>query len=112
MDKIITSYLPMTETAYYILISLNEPRHGYGIIKYVEQLTKGRIILGSGTIYTTLGKMKKDKIISVYEDKDRKTVYEITDNGRKLLSLEIERVKIMYNDTLTQEGLFNGKESI
>lgn len=99
------AYLPMTETAYYILLSLREPRHGYGIIKYVEELTKGRIKLGSGTVYTTLGKMSKDGLIAVFEDKDRKTIYEITPYGEKLLITEMERIKQVYQDTINQENL-------
>lgn len=106
-DKKIHSYIPMSETAYYILLSLNEPRHGYGIIKYVEELTGGRISLGSGTVYGTLGKMVKDNMIAIYDDKDRKTVYEMTPSGRQLLKLEIERIKMVYNNTLTQEAYFH-----
>ncbi len=107
MAKSIESLIPLSETAYYILLSLNVPRHGYGIIKYVEKLTGSRIKLGSGTVYTTLGKMSKVKVISVYQDRDRKTVYELTVEGSKLLELEINRIKIVYKDTLYQEGLFN-----
>ena len=106
-EKVRKAYIPMSETAYYILLSLNEPRHGYGIIKFVEELTENRIILGSGTVYGTLAKMYKDKLISVYDDKDRKTIYRITDDGRQLILLEIERVKKIYENTLTQEGFFH-----
>jgi len=106
IEKIIKAYIPMSETAYYILLSLNEPRHGYGIIKFVEELTKGRIILGSGTVYGTLGKMSKDRLISIYDDQDRKTVYRITDDGKALLLFEIDRLKKVYENTITQEGLF------
>ena len=94
----------MSETFYYILLSLNEPRHGYGIIKFVEELSDGRMILGSGTVYGTLAKMQKDKIINVFSNNERKTVYKITDDGKELLQLEIERLKKVYNDTLTMEG--------
>jgi len=97
----------MSETAYYILLSLSEPRHGYGIIKFVEELTENRIVLGSGTVYGTLAKMYKDKLISVYDDKDRKTIYRITGDGRQLILLEIERFKKIYENTLTQEGFFH-----
>ena len=45
-EKLFRSYLPMTETAFYILLSLSEPRHGYGIAKFVSELTKDRINLG------------------------------------------------------------------
>lgn len=107
MAKTIESFMPLSETAYYILLSLTEPRHGYGIIKYVEKLTNGRIKLGSGTVYTTLGKMSKANFIEVFQDKDRKTVYELTETGQILIQKEIERIKTVYKDTLHQEGLFN-----
>nr|WP_207640782.1 PadR family transcriptional regulator [Clostridium hydrogeniformans] len=88
----------MTETAYYILLSLNKPRHGYGIIQHVEKITEGRIRLGSGTVYGTLSKMQKNKIISIYADEDRKTIYEITDLGKILIREEINRIKELYNN--------------
>jgi DNA-binding PadR family transcriptional regulator len=112
MAKSIESYTPLSETAYYILLSLNQPRHGYGIIKYVEQLTNGRIVLGSGTIYTTLGKMSKARFITVFQDKERKTIYELTSEGKELLRRERARIKMIYRDTLYQEGLFNEKREI
>jgi DNA-binding PadR family transcriptional regulator len=106
IEKIIKAYIPMSETAYYILLSLNEPRHGYGIIKFVEELTKRRIVLGSGTVYGTLGKMCKDRLIAICDDKDRKTVYRITDDGKALLLFEIDRLRKVYENTISQEGLF------
>ncbi len=106
MDKIFKSFMPMTETAYYILLSLTEPRHGYGIIIHVEKITNGRIRLGSGTVYGTLTKMEKKDIISVYSDGDRKTVYEITDIGKELILKEIERLKELYNNGVKFQGGF------
>jgi len=43
MNNLIDKYLPMTETAFYILLALKEPLHGYGIILKVEELTQERI---------------------------------------------------------------------
>jgi DNA-binding PadR family transcriptional regulator len=106
MEKIIKSYSPMTETAFYILLSLTEPRHGYGIIKHVEELTKGRLILGSGTIYGTLTKMQRDGIITVYADEKRKTIYEITDAGKALMRHEMGRLKELYTNGMKHEGEF------
>lgn len=106
-EKQIKNYLPMTETAYYILLALHAPLHGYGIIKYVEELTLGRIRLGSGTVYGTLSKMQKDQLIAVYTDAGRKTVYEMTVLGRRVLALEMERIKKLYADTVSQEGYFH-----
>ena len=96
----------MTETAFYILLSLAEPRHGYGIIKHVDEITKGRIHLGSGTVYGTLTKMQKDGIISVYSDERRKTVYEISPSGKKLIAAEIDRIKELHENAVRYEGDF------
>jgi DNA-binding PadR family transcriptional regulator len=83
----------MTETAFYILLSLSNPRHGYGIIKHVEEISGSRIRLGSGTVYGTLTKMQKDGVITVFADEERKTVYEVTEIGKKLIVAEISRLK-------------------
>ena len=96
----------MTETAFYILLSLTEPRHGYGIIKHVEALTAGRLTLGSGTIYGTLTKMQRDGIITVYADDKRKTIYEITDAGKLLMRHEIARLGELHANAMKHEGEF------
>ena len=44
-------YVPMTETAFYILLCLREPNHGYGIVQTVEKLTEGAIRLAPGPMY-------------------------------------------------------------
>lgn len=87
------AYLPMSETAYYILLSLVEARHGYGIMQHVEQLTAGRLQLGPGTLYGTLARMEKDGIIQVAAEEHRRKVYAITDAGRELLRAELERLR-------------------
>lgn len=105
--NVLKKYLPMTETAFYILLSLSEPRHGYGIIKFVEELTGGRIQLGTGTVYGTLAKMQQDKIIRVYADIERKTIYEITPAGKELIRKEIARISMLYADARKQEAYFH-----
>lgn len=99
-------YVPMTETAFYILLSLTEPRHGYGIVKHVEDITAGRLVLGSGTVYGTLTKMQKDGVITVFADEQRKTVYEITDAGKELMKVEITRIKEVHRNAIVFEGEF------
>jgi DNA-binding PadR family transcriptional regulator len=106
IEKVIKKYIPMTETAFYILLSLTKPRHGYGIVKHVEEITESRIQLGSGTVYGTLTKMQKDGIISVFSDEERKTVYEVTEIGKKLITAEISRLKELHQNALTYEGGF------
>lgn len=107
MEKILKAFMPMTETAYYILLSLTEPRHGYGIIRHVEEVTTGRIKLGSGTVYGTLTKLQDKGVISVFSDEERRTVYEITDIGKQLILAEIERIKELHNNAVRYEEAFH-----
>lgn len=103
MDKLMGSYLPMTETAYYILLSLLEVRHGYGIMQHVEAITQGRIKLGAGTIYGSLSRMEKDGLILAVAEEERRKLYQIAPPGRQLLHLEIKRLGELYNNGLKAE---------
>ncbi|MFB9756282.1 PadR family transcriptional regulator [Paenibacillus hodogayensis] len=102
----------MTETAFYILLSLVQPCHGYGIVKHVEEMTDMRIRLGSGTVYGTLTKMQKDGVITVFADEERKTVYEVTEIGHKLITAEIDRLKELYHNALKYGEGFHDYKSI
>lgn len=97
----------MTETSFYILLSLTEPRHGYGIIKCVAELTNDRIKLGSGTIYGTLTKMQKDEMITVFADDRRKTIYEVTELGKQVMQAEMARLKELHAHLLRFEEDFS-----
>lgn len=97
-EGLIKAHLPMSESAYYILLSLKEPRHGYGIILYVKEITKGRIVLGAGTIYGTLTKFEKDKLIVPAGEEDRRKIYELTEDGRWLLEQEFKRIGELFNN--------------
>ncbi|WP_254075610.1 PadR family transcriptional regulator [Paenibacillus tritici] len=105
-DKVLKKYVPMTETAFYILLSLTKPRHGYGIIKHVEELSAGRLRLGSGTVYGTLTKMNKDGLIVVFADGERKTVYEVSSLGKEVMRAEISRLKELHRNAITSEEEF------
>ena len=56
-------YVPMTETSFYILLCLQKPNHGYGIVQMVEKMTEGEIRLAPGTMYGSLSKMENEKLI-------------------------------------------------
>ena len=90
---LIGKYLPMTESAYCILLSLRVARHGYGIMQYVEETTKGRIKIGPGTMYGTLSKLENEQLIIQDREEDRKKIYKLSDKGRAVLELEIERLQ-------------------
>ena len=65
--------------------------------------TENRIKLGSGTVYGTLTKMQKDGLIEIYEDTEKKIVYNITDTGRQVLRTEVQRIKLLYGNAVSQE---------
>ena len=90
-------YVPMTETAFYILLCLREPNHGYGIVQTVEGLTDGAIRLAPGTMYGSLSKMEKDGVIRFIREEDKRKIYKITDLGEEVLSIEIKRIERLYN---------------
>ena len=98
MNRIlIKKYIPMTETTYYTLLSVTTPRHGYAIMQYVNELTEGRISLGTGTLYTMVGRLTADNIIMIVPVHTRK-VYHITDVGMELLRMETERLRMQLTD--------------
>ena len=92
-EQLIKKYNPMTETTYYTLLSVKVPRHGYAIMQFVSELTKKRIQLGTGTLYTMLGRLVEDQLILILSVENGKKTYQITDIGLKLVHLEIERLK-------------------
>jgi len=83
----------MTETIFYTLLALLEPNHGYGIMKFVKELTDERIKMGTGTLYTMLGRLVEDQMIIVVNEVDGKKTYQITEDGKNLLLLEQERLE-------------------
>lgn len=84
----------LTEAVYYILLSLMEPMHGYGIMQNVEQLSKGRVRLAAGTLYGAISTLvEKGWITTLPGEKDsRKKEYQITEQGKQILESELLRL--------------------
>jgi DNA-binding PadR family transcriptional regulator len=97
IDKARQRYIPMSETMLYILLSLQEERHGYGIMQHVKELTEGRIVLGAGTVYQSLGKLESDNLIRAVREEERKKYYEITPLGSQILGEEAARIREIYH---------------
>lgn len=89
-------YVPMTETAFYILLCLKKPNHGYGIVQTVEKLTDGAIRLAPGTVYGSLSKMEKDGLIQFIREEDKRKIYQIIELGLEVLQLELKRIERLY----------------
>ena len=95
--------LPLTEAVYYILLSLMEPMHGYGIMQNVETLSGGRVRLAAGTLYGAINTLlQRGWITALPGARDsRKKEYQITDLGKEAVAAEITRL---------QELLKNGRQ--
>ena len=92
MEKLIKSYIPMSEASFLILAILQTENHGYGIMQKSTELTNGRTTLGAGTTYTILYKMENDGLITVTREIDRRKLYISTPLGRELLYHESQRL--------------------
>jgi DNA-binding PadR family transcriptional regulator len=89
--------LPLTEPVLLILLSLIEqPRHGYSILKDVERMSDGRVVLSTGTLYGALRRLLDDDWIERFEEKETprgRQAYRLTPHGRRNLQAEISRMK-------------------
>jgi len=96
-QRLIDSYLPMSEQSLLLLLGLVEPRHGYGIMQMVHEQTKGRVNLSPSTVYTLLYKMETDGLIQTVSEIDRRKVYSITRLGKTILEQETKRICALAN---------------
>ncbi len=95
----------LTEAVYYILLSIyHEPLHGYAMMQRINELSKGRVNLGPGTLYGALNTMiDKQWIIGVESYSDKKKDYAITALGKQIVDIEVRRLS---------ELLENGKRIV
>ena len=89
----------MTETGFYILFCLQKERHGYSITQKVKELTEGQLSISPGTMYGTLAKMEKNGLIAFFREEEKRKLYSITELGRQILELEIQRIERLYRNS-------------
>jgi len=95
------SNAPLTPAVLHILLALStEERHGYGIMKQVESDSQGKVKMGPGTLYGSLGRMMEaglirecDKEVDPELDDERRVYYKITALGQATLAAELERYR-------------------
>lgn len=91
---------PLSEVTFLILVSLEGgPKHGYAIMKEVEELSQHRVLLSTGTLYGAIKRLLRDGWITrldLTEDsndgRDRKS-YGLTSHGQKVLRAEAQRLR-------------------
>ena len=95
------SFLPLTPLVFQVLLAVaDEPRHGYGIIREVEDGSGGVIRLRSGTLYTLLQRLQDEQLIVESDDRpdpedddERRRYYVVTGLGRAVLAAEARRLE-------------------
>ncbi|MBQ7229903.1 MAG: PadR family transcriptional regulator [Oscillospiraceae bacterium] len=85
--------MALTESTYYILLSLYTPQHGYGIMQQAQALSGGRIRLAAGTLYGALNALCEKGWIVPLPGSGRKKEYKLTDKGLTVLKNELNRLR-------------------
>lgn len=101
MAKKNTTNKPLTPAVFHILLALStQEHHGYEIMKQVESDSQGKVKMGPGTLYGSIGRMieaglirESDKKIDPKMDDERRIYYTITGLGKKALAAELERYR-------------------
>ncbi len=89
---------PMTEAMYYVLLALTRPDHGYGLMQRIRELTGGRVVMGPGTLYGIITRLRREKYITLKEEDGRRKTYLITQKGREALLEEYRRLRRLVED--------------
>ncbi len=92
----------LTEAVFYILLVLIEPKHGYGIMQQVQELSHGRLSLSAGTLYGALASLLDKGWIEPLPEEGRKKEYRITPLGQHILEQELERLSELVTNGYTR----------
>ena len=92
-------YLPLREPTFFILLSISsEKKHGYAILKEVEELSRGAVKLSNGTLYGALVRLQDQGLIERVTNDQHQTsgkprkAYRLTKEGLEVLNAEIKRL--------------------
>jgi DNA-binding PadR family transcriptional regulator len=94
--------LPLSEAVFQILLALaDRERHGYGIIQEVDERTGGRVLLGPGTLYGAIKRLRGQGLIEEADtapepegdEDERRRYYRLTPLGREVAVLEARRLE-------------------
>ena len=111
---------PLTPAVLHILLALfTEERHGYGIMKQVERESRGKVKMGPGTLYGSLGRMmaaglirEGDRRVDPAMDDERRIYYALTGIGQQALAAELDRyqevVAVATDKRLTRNAVARG----
>ena len=99
LDEQARQLLPLTPAVYHILLALaDEDRHGLGIMQDLDERTGGKVLPGPGTLYGTIKRLLEAGLIREAscpnggQDDPRRRYYRLTGLGRRVASLETDRL--------------------
>jgi DNA-binding PadR family transcriptional regulator len=89
--------MSLSEPAFFVLTALVDgPRHGYGIIGEVGELSGGRLELPVGTLYGVLDRLAGHQLVELDREEAHhgrlRRYYRLTPAGRAQLEVETERL--------------------
>lgn len=105
--------IPLTPAVFHILLSLADgEKHGYAIMQAVDDLSNGSVKMGPGTLYGSIKRMQKNKLIIEVEprtdpdlDDERRRYYQLTEFGQRVARLEALRLHTLVNSRQSQRLL-------
>lgn len=95
----VEAFLPLSAPVFHVMLALaDEPKHGYAILKEVEERTQRKVQLSSGTLYAIMKRLLNDGLIEEIEDRrpqtdERRRSYRLTRLGRRVAEAEARRME-------------------
>ncbi|MCG3157723.1 MAG: hypothetical protein DKINENOH_04359 [bacterium] len=94
---------PLTPAVFHILLALaNGEKHGYGIMKQVQEDSHGTVTMGPGTLYGSLRRMLEARLVKESTkrvdpemDDERRIYYQMTAAGSRALAAELKRYQAL-----------------
>lgn len=90
--------MAVREPTFLVLAALaRSPAHGYRLLRDIEELSAGRVVLRAGSLYAVLDRLHRDGLVVQGEleagDGPQRRMYTITAAGRELLESEVRRLE-------------------
>lgn len=98
-----SGYLPLPVATLHILLSLRDgEKHGYAIMREVEDMSDGAVKMGPGTLYGSIKRMLADGFLEETAerpdpelDDQRRRYYRLTGLGERVCEAEVGRLSAL-----------------
>jgi DNA-binding PadR family transcriptional regulator len=90
-----SKFLPLSEATYFIMLACITPMHGYGVMQKVEEISKGTVTIGPGTLYGAFSTLEKEGLLEMMREVGRRKEYQLTPFGKDVFRAQLTRLKLM-----------------